>query len=53
MLDWLESSGRLIARDTQEPEYPEGSDEEISDLMAVDDVADYDVDDDDDLELET
>ncbi len=52
MLDWLESSGRLIARDTQEPEYPEGSDEEISDLMAVDDVADYDVDDDDDLDLE-
>lgn len=47
MLDWLHSSGRLIARDTQEPEYPL-EEEEISGLMDVDDVT-YDIDDDDDL----
>lgn len=47
MLDWLHSSGRLIARDTQEPEYLL-EEEEISGLMDVDDVT-YDIDDDDDL----
>ena len=49
ILDWLENTGRLIARDVQEKE--NGPDEEeISELMAVDDVA-YD-DDDDDIELD-
>lgn len=47
LLEWLESSGRLIARDIQELEVPDEADEEISDLMAVDDVT-YDIDDDDD-----
>lgn len=46
LLDWLNSSGRLITRDTQEPEYLE-EEEEISGLMDVDDVT-YDIDDDDD-----
>lgn len=48
MLDWLQSSGRLIARDTQEPEYLLEEEEEIAGLMDVDDVT-YDIDDDDDL----
>lgn len=51
LLDWLESSGRLIARDVQEPEFPE--EEEISGLIDVDDVTYDDIDDDDDaLDLE-
>jgi hypothetical protein len=51
LLDWLESSGRLIARDIQEPEFPE--EEEISGLIDVDDVTYDDIDDDDDaLDLE-
>lgn len=50
LLDWLESNGRLIARDTQEPvEYPlDEEDPEISGLMDVEDVT-YDIDDDDDV----
>ena len=48
MLDWLQSSGRLIARDNQEPEYLIQEEEEIAGLMDVDDVT-YDIDDDDDL----
>lgn len=48
LLDWLYSSGRIIARDTQEPELREDEEEEISGLMDVDDVT-YDIDDDDDL----
>lgn len=51
LLDWLESSGRLIARDIQEPEFPE--EEEISGLIDVDDVTYDDIDDDTDaLDLE-
>ena len=51
LMDWLESSGRLIARDIQEPEFPE--EEEISGLIDVDDVTYDDIDDDDDaLDLE-
>lgn len=47
LLDWLESSGRLIARDTQEPEF-DLEEEEISGLIDVDDVT-YDIDDDEDV----
>lgn len=47
LLDWLESSNRLIARDNQEPEYLD-DEEEIAGLMDVDDVT-YDLDDDDDV----
>ncbi|HIK10305.1 MAG TPA: DUF3134 domain-containing protein [Oscillatoriaceae cyanobacterium M33_DOE_052] len=37
ILDWLESSGRLLARDpSDEPGYGE-EEEEISELMSVDD----------------
>lgn len=47
LLDWLETNGRLIARDTQEDDFLE-DEEEISELMGVDDSS-YD-DDDDDLD---
>ena len=52
ILGWLERSGRLIARDVQEKDAG-ASEEEITELMSVDDVA-YDDDDDDgdDLELD-
>ena len=35
LLDWLESTNRLLARDVQEPDYLH--EEEISELMAVED----------------
>ncbi|PPS42344.1 DUF3134 domain-containing protein [Chroococcidiopsis sp. TS-821] len=47
LLDWLESSGRLIARDNQEPDYLD-DEEEIAGLMDPDDMS-YDLDDDDDI----
>lgn len=53
MLDWLESSGRLIARDTQETDLLDSQEEEISGLIDVDDITYDDIDDDDDaLEIE-
>ncbi len=48
LLYWLESSGRMIPRDVQEPEYPADDEEEISGLIDVEDVT-YDLDDDEDL----
>lgn len=51
ILDWLESSGRLLARDSSEFDYLE-EEEEISELMGSDDSS-FDIDDDDDvLELD-
>ncbi|OKH25795.1 DUF3134 domain-containing protein [Chroogloeocystis siderophila] len=47
LLDWLESSGRLIARDNQEPNYLD-DEEEIAGLMDPDDMS-YDLEDDDDI----
>lgn len=46
LLEWLESTGRMIARETQEVNYSE-EEEEISELIAVDEVT-YDIDDDED-----
>lgn len=53
ILDWLEGTGRLLARDTQELEYRDGEEEEINEFLAGDDSS-FDIDDDDDgaLELE-
>jgi hypothetical protein len=49
LLDWLQSSGRLIARDVHEPDFLD-DEEEIESLMGADDgIGDYDFDDDDDL----
>lgn len=50
MLDWLESTGRLLARDTDEKASDDENEQEISDLMGNDDG--YDDDDDDDLDVE-
>jgi hypothetical protein len=46
LLDWLESSNRLIARQTNDEDFVE-DEEEISELMGVDDST---YDDDDDLD---
>lgn len=51
ILDWLESSGRLLARDNADFDYLD-DEEEINELMAGDDNS-FDLDDDDDdLDLE-
>jgi hypothetical protein len=51
ILDWLESSGRLLARDTSDVDYLD-DEEEINELMAGDDNSFETDDDDDDLDLE-
>jgi len=51
ILDWLENTGRLLARDVQDPDFSDDEGEELNDLMANDNFDDGD-DDDDDLELE-
>jgi hypothetical protein len=50
ILDWLEGTGRLLARDSSELDYLD-NEEEISELMGSDDNS-FDLDDDDDLDLE-
>lgn len=50
ILDWLESSGRLLARENGDFDYSD-DEEEINALMAGDDNS-FDLDDDDDDELE-
>jgi len=47
VLDWLEGTGRLLARDTNDKDYLTDEDPEINDLMAGDDNS-FDIDDDDD-----
>lgn len=51
LLDWLEASGRLLARDVQEPDYLLDEEPEISDLMGADDGP-YDDDDDEPLGID-
>jgi hypothetical protein len=52
ILGWLESTGRLLARESTDFDYGD-NEEEINALMSGDDgAADFDDDDDDDLELE-
>jgi phosphopantothenoylcysteine synthetase/decarboxylase len=50
MLDWLENSGRLLARNPSDFDYVD-DEEEINELMGSDDNS-FDDDDDDDLDLE-
>lgn len=45
ILDWLEGTGRLLAREVSDFDY--GEEEEINELMAGDDSS-FDLDDDDD-----
>ena len=48
LLDWLQSNGRLIARDVLEPDFLD-DEEEISEFLSTDDgIGEYDFDDDDD-----
>lgn len=51
ILDWLEESGRLLARDSNDFDYSE-DEEEINELMAGDDNSFELDDDDDDIELD-
>ncbi|MBW4633466.1 MAG: DUF3134 domain-containing protein [Iphinoe sp. HA4291-MV1] len=49
LLDWLQSSGRLIARDVHEPDFVE-DEEEISEFLSTEDgIGEYDFDDDDEI----
>lgn len=50
ILDWLENTGRMLARDTADFDYRD-DEEEINELMAGDDGS-FDMDDDDDDALE-
>ncbi len=49
ILDWLENTGRLLAREPVDAEYPSGE-EEITEFIAEDDNS-FDLDD-DDLDLD-
>ncbi|CBN54587.1 DUF3134 domain-containing protein [Kamptonema animale CS-326] len=46
LLEWLEATGRLLARDNQEPDYVLDAEPEITDLMGGDDSPYDDLDDD-------
>lgn len=46
LLEWLEATGRLLARDNQEPDYALDAEPEITDLMGGDDSPYDDLDDD-------
>ncbi|MCC5620076.1 DUF3134 domain-containing protein [Nostoc sp. CHAB 5715] len=48
LLDWLQTNGRIIARDVHEPDFQD-DEEEIYSLMGVEDGIGYDLDDDDDI----
>jgi phosphopantothenoylcysteine synthetase/decarboxylase len=50
ILDWLENTGRLLARSSGDFDYVD-DEEEINELMGSDDNS-FDDDDDDDLEVE-
>lgn len=50
LLDWLQSSGRLISRDQQVIDYSEAaSEDDVSGLIESDDVGDFYDDDDEEL----
>jgi Protein of unknown function (DUF3134) len=50
LLDWLQASGRLIARENHEQDYGDDGEEEISEFLGGEDG--YDIDDDDDSDAE-
>ncbi len=47
LLDWLQTNGRIIARDIHEPDFQDDA-EGIDSLIGVEDGIGYDLDDDDD-----
>ena len=54
LLEWLEATGRLLARDNQEPDYVLDAEPEITDLMGGEESPYDDLDDDveDTLEID-
>lgn len=51
LLDWLQTSGRIIARNVHEPDFSD-EEEEISDFLGAEDgIGDLDYDDDDDITI--
>ncbi|MBW4560178.1 MAG: DUF3134 domain-containing protein [Mojavia pulchra JT2-VF2] len=51
LIDWLQTSGRIIARDVHEPDFL-NEEEEISEFLGGEDgIGDYDLDDDDDIAI--
>ncbi len=52
ILDWLESSGRLLSRESDDFDYLDDDAEELNDLMGGDDGGIDDDDDFDDVELD-
>ncbi len=48
LLDWLQTNGRIIARNVHEPDFQD-DEEEIDSLMGVEDGIGYDLNDDDDV----
>lgn len=50
LVEWLESSGRMVRRDMQEPDYLD-AEAEISALIDIEDTT-YDIDDDEDVDLD-
>lgn len=51
LLDWLEASGRIIARNVHEPDFSH-EEEEISEFLGGDNgIGDLDYDDDDDIKI--
>jgi hypothetical protein len=51
LLDWLQTSGRIIARNVHEPDFSD-EEAEISEFLGGDDgIADLDYDDDDDIKI--
>lgn len=48
LLDWLQTNGRIIARDIHEPDFQDDA-EGIDSLIGVEDGIGYDLDDDDDI----
>ncbi|MBW4555856.1 MAG: DUF3134 domain-containing protein [Trichormus sp. ATA11-4-KO1] len=52
MLDWLQSNGRLVARNVQETDFSD-EEEEISEFLSGEDgIGDYDLDDDSDVSVD-
>jgi hypothetical protein len=52
LLDWLQSSGRLIARDVHESDVSEDQEEITEFLVGEDGIGDLDYDDDDDISID-
>jgi hypothetical protein len=52
LLDWLQSSGRLISRDQQEPDFSAAEEDDVSGLIESDDVGDFYEDDDDEIVID-